>query len=155
MNLADLLKSKAAQLPQNAHLHETVPGRFAPAPLVPTTGRTALKLGIQPSTDESKLNKTETAYLAWLRALGDDWIGIQSITFKIGADLRFTPDFLAINKEGLRAIDVKGFWKSTGKPHIEDDALVKIKVCGRLFPWCRFLIAWRDGAIWQHREIKP
>ena len=97
--------------------------------------------------DESKLNKLETAYLAWLRVQGDDWIGIQCITLKLAHDCRLTPDFWGFNGEGLRAIDVKG-------PHVWEDSIIKYRVAARMFPWIRFVIASRDGLVWQHNEIK-
>lgn len=95
------------------------------------------------SGDESKLNKLETAYLAWLRAQGDDWIGIQCITLKLAHDCRYTPDFWAFDLTGLRAIDVKG-------PHTWEDSLIKLRVAARMFPWSRFVIAKRNGVIWEH-----
>ena len=148
VNLDDVLKTKAGQLASNAHLLEAKPGRFVPPPVVAAPDRTAMRLGIQPSTDEAKLNKTETAYLGWLRALGDDWIGIQCLTIKLGADCRYTPDFWAIDKEGMRAIDVKG-------GHTWEDSLIKLRVAARLYPMFRFLIARKDGAGWKHTAILP
>lgn len=100
------------------------------------------------SGDESRLNKLETSYLSWLRAQGDNWIGIQCITLKLAHDCRFTPDFWGFDKTGLRAIDVKG-------PHVWEDSLIKLRVAARMFPWIRFLIAKRDGMVWNHQEVKP
>jgi hypothetical protein len=120
----------------------------------PEVIRKALLLGFQPSTDESKLNKTETRYLAWLRTLGDYWIGIQCITLKLGHDCRYTPDFWAVDKDGMRAIDCKGT-RDDGTPQVEEDAMVKMRVAARLFPFARFLLAWKTASGWQHREIKP
>lgn len=109
--------------------------------------RRNITLGIRPTTDEAKLNKTEKAYLKWAESLGALWVGCQCITLKIGDDCRFTMDFWILDEQGLRAVDVKGFQR--------DDALVKIKVAARLFPWIRFLIARRNGLVWEHTEIKP
>lgn len=120
----------------------------------PEVVRKAIRLGLQPSTDERNLNKTETAYLAWLKTLGDYWIGVQCITLKLGHDCRLTPDFWAVNAEGLRAIDTKGTTKD-GEPWVEEDAMVKLRIAARLFPFIRFLLAWRTKSGWQHREIKP
>lgn len=98
--------------------------------------------------DEDKLNKTEKRYLAWLRTCGDKWIGIQNITLKIADDCRLTCDFAALDFHGLRLIDVKGFQR--------EDALIKIKVAARMFPWIRFLIAKeREDKTWEHTEVKP
>lgn len=114
--------------------------------------REAAKLGIQPSTDEEKLNKTEKAYLAWIRNQQPLFIGIQCITLKLGADTRYTPDFAIVDAHGMRLVDVKGVW-SDGKMHVEDDARAKIHVAARLFTMFIFQYAFRDGLIFQHRNI--
>jgi len=148
--------------PGNAPFFEKKPAAsFHPIPhLPPATDNTevirkSIRLGIQPSTDEQKLNKTERTYLAWLRTLNDLWIGIQCVTLKIGDDCRYTPDFAALDGEGLRFIDTKATNRKTGKPLCQDDALVKMRVAARLFPWARFLIAHPLPSGWQHIEIKP
>lgn len=105
------------------------------------------KFEFKQSGDESRLNKLETAYLAWLRALGADWIGIQCITLKLAHDCRYTPDFWAFDQAGLRAIDVKG-------PHVWEDSLIKLRVAARMFPWIRFVIAKKNRAVWTHVEVK-
>jgi len=115
----------------------------------------AMVLGVRPTTDEEKLNKTEAAYLAWLRCLGPWWIGVQSVTLKLGHDCRYTPDFFALDQEGMRAIDTKATRKDTGKALVEEDSMIKMRVAARLFPWCKFLIAYRNGAVWDHVTIKP
>lgn len=115
----------------------------------------AIALGVRPTTDEADLNQTEQAYLGWLETQGDLWIGVQCITLKLGHDCRLTMDFWALDRQGLRAIDTKAVREGESKPHIEDDAQAKIAIAARLFPWIRFLIAWRIGEVWQHREIKP
>lgn len=106
------------------------------------------RLQIRPTTDEAKLNKTEKAYLEWLQGQQNTWIGVQCITLKIGHDCRYTPDFWALDRDGLRAIDTKG-------AHTWEDSLIKIRVVARIFPFIRFLIAKRDGEVWEHTEIKP
>lgn len=110
--------------------------------------RELVTLGIRPTTDEAKLNLNEKRYLAWLETQHDYWIGVQCITLKIGADLRYTPDFWALDKQGLRSIDTKG-------AHTWEDSIVKIKVSARMFPWIRFLLAKAQGELWEHVEIKP
>lgn len=103
---------------------------------------------VQPSADEVKLNKTEKAYLAYLRGLNPIWLGIQNVTLKLGDDCRYTPDFFAIDNLGvLHAREVKGFWR--------DDAKVKIKVAARMFPFIRFTVAVKTKAGWEHTQIKP
>lgn len=106
-----------------------------------------IPLEIKASTDVQRLNKTERAYLEFLKANGEDWIGIQCVTLKLADDCRLTPDFATIDKDGLTLIDVKGFQR--------EDALIKMKVAARMFPWARFVIVKRDGANWSHAEVKP
>ena|ERR1035437_186153 len=103
---------------------------------------------IKPSTDESKLNKTERARLEWLRTLGVQAIGVQAITLKLGDDCRFTPDFNYIADIGRMVFeDVKGFQR--------DDALVKIKAAARKFSWATFLIVKKAKCGWEETKIKP
>lgn len=103
---------------------------------------------LTPSTDEQKLNKTERAYLDYLRALKPLWLGIQCLTIKLGDDTRYTPDFIVIDHQGvIHAREVKGFWR--------DDARVKIKVAARMYPWLRFTAAQKTKEGWKHEEIKP
>lgn len=105
---------------------------------------------------EDRLNKTERRYLAYVRSVNrTEWIGIQNLTFRMADDCRYTPDFMVWDSNGLSAIDVKAKWKSTGEVHVEDDALVKIKVCSGMFRWCRFLLAWEENGFWCHKQIKP
>lgn len=103
---------------------------------------------LRQSGDESKLNKLETEYLSWLRAQGDDWVGVQCITLKLAHDCRLTPDFWAFDRNGLRAIDVKG-------PHVWEDSIIKARVAARMFPWISFVLAKRSGKIWNHTTVKP
>lgn len=104
---------------------------------------------IEPITDVAKLNKTETAYHAYLKCLGDVWIGVQCITLKLANDCRLTCDFFALDKEGnLRAIDTKGgFWR--------EDAKIKINVAARMYPWITFIVAHKEKNGWRHEIIKP
>ena len=109
-------------------------------------------LKMQASTDEAKLNKTERAYLAVLRANGSHlWIGVQNITLKLADDTRLTPDFSYVTKEGRMVfIDVKGFQR--------EDALIKMKVAAREFLWAQFVIVKRESGIfgnWSERVLKP
>lgn len=101
------------------------------------------------STDEEKLNKTEKAYLALLRALDCSWIGIQNVTLKLGHDCRYTPDFFVIDIDRrVIAYEVKGFFR--------DDAKVKIKVAARMFPWIEFQVVRKTKAGgWEHQTVKP
>jgi len=98
--------------------------------------------------DQSRLNKTEAAYLEYLKRLNMPWIGVQSLRLRLANNTTYTPDFIVIDKEGvINAREVKGFWR--------DDARVKIKVAARLYPWMRFTAATKNKSGWEHEEIKP
>lgn len=121
-------------------------GEFVKAPKTEAVKAYAVP---RPTTDEEKLNKTERAYLAVLRASQDPcWIGIQNITLKLADDTRLTPDFTTINKLGaITFIDVKGFQR--------EDALIKMKMAARQFTWAQFEIVSRDGREWKIRKLVP
>lgn len=100
------------------------------------------------TTDEKKLNKTEAAYLEYLRMLNTKWIGIQNITLKLADDTRLTPDFSFIQNSGRFVfVDVKGFQR--------EDALIKMKVAARQFPMFDFLIVKKAGTGWDTTKVKP
>lgn len=104
--------------------------------------------GVRPTTDEAKLNELEKRYLAWLENLRPTWLGVQCITLKLGHDCRYTPDFWALDGQGLRAMDTKG-------EHTWEDSLIKIRVAARMFPFVRFLLVKQNGLVWDHKEVKP
>lgn len=105
-------------------------------------------LAVAINSDEAKLNKTERAYLAFIRCIGFAWIGVQNVTLKLGNDCRYTPDFFVINQQGhAQAREVKGFMR--------DDALVKLKVAARLFPWIEFQVVRKTKNGWEHQTVKP
>lgn len=119
------------------------------------TMRQAVKLGIRPTTDEAKLNKTETRYLRYLEGLQPMWLGVQCITLKLGHDCRLTMDFAVLDKDGLRLIDTKATRKDTGRALVKEDAMIKMRLAARIYPWIRFVVAHEDGLVWHHIEIKP
>lgn len=100
------------------------------------------------STDEQKLNKTERAFLSYLRMLGHPDIGVQDLTLKIGDDCRFTPDFRSIDQNGRFCI-----WETKG--YMRDDALVKLKVAARKFSRFDFYLVKKNGASWDITPVKP
>ena len=100
----------------------------------------------QPSTDISKLNKTEKRFYDVLRGKYE-WVGVQCITLKLADDTRYTPDFFSIDAGQLVAFEVKGFWR--------DDAKVKIKVAARQFPFIRFVVAELTKNGFMRTPVKP
>lgn len=144
-NLADVgKKSPAIQAQVTAQLHGSgaLPHMAVSQPPI----KAPMILSVKPSTDEAKLNRTERAYLAHLRSLGLPWLGIQNITLKLATDTRLTPDFCYVSAAGTMVfVDVKGFQR--------EDALIKMKVAARLFPWAVFLIVKKNGTSWDVTEV--
>lgn len=78
------------------------------------------------------MNKTEQARAIDLEAMKRAGIIVawwyEQWTFKLGADLRYTPDFVIQKPDGtLEVEEVKGFWR--------DDARAKVKMFCALFPF--------------------
>jgi len=128
-------------------MQDQVSAQLHAAPAAPAS---SIKVAIKakPSADESKLNKLESAWLAVLRAdITLAWVGVHALTFKIGDDCRYTPDFIALNLDGeLIAYETKGFMR--------DDARVKLKVAARMFPFVGFVLVERKAGAWICTEIK-
>ena len=106
------------------------------------------------STDVQKLNKTERRFYEYLWArIPFRYLGVQSITLKIGDDCRYTPDFVTmtsnVNGMEIYAWEVKGFMR--------DDALVKLKVAARMYQWiCFKLVRWNKETVsWDIKDVKP
>ena len=118
-----------------------------PLPPIPGYSDQPATAALSFATEEAALNKTERLFLAYLRQTNWQWIGIQSVTLKIGDNCRYTPDFPAIKAGTLTFFEVKGFWR--------DDARVKIKVAARTFPWARFVAVRRKKGSWVFETIKP
>jgi hypothetical protein len=129
-------------------MQDQVSAQLHAAPAAPAS---SIKVAIKakPNADESKLNKLESAWLAVLCAdITLAWVGVHALTFKIGDDCRYTPDFIALNLDGeLIAYETKGFMR--------DDARVKLKVAARMFPFVGFVLVERKAGAWICTEIKP
>ncbi len=95
------------------------------------------------------MNKTETMYAAHLE-LGKRvgsllWYRFEGITLKLGDDCRYTADFAVMMADGsLEIHDTKALWKSTGKPHWEDDARAKMAAVAEQYPF-RVLAVWQEA----------
>lgn len=100
------------------------------------------------TTDEQKLNKTEKAYLLYLRNNGNLWVGIQCISLKMGHDCRYVPDFLVLNGSGfLELHEVKGFMRQ--------HSLVKLNVIARTYRFFKVIVVRRKDGAWSFQEVKP
>lgn len=149
--LEQLKQTKVGQLPSNQRLVEVKPGLYRGAPAVDHP----MHLQPQQIGNEDGLNKTERRYLAWVRTLGDVRIWVQAIGLRLGKKAFYYPDVAALDKNGFRFIDIKALYSGQTQPHVEDDALVKLKWASQLYAPCVFLIAWEDPETknWKHRQI--
>lgn len=88
-----------------------------------------------------EMNRVEAAYAAVLKDREHSgevlWWRFEPITLKLAENTRYTPDFFAMLDTGeLVVFEVKGSMK-----YIQDDAKVKIKVAGDMFPMRFYLVA--------------
>jgi hypothetical protein len=101
------------------------------------------------------MNKTEAVWaehLKFAQVNGEvEWFMFEPFKLKLADKTYYSPDFLVMLPDGtLEVHEIKG--TSKGKPFIEDDAAVKIKVAARLFPF-KFKLLWivKDAG-WSWRE---
>lgn len=92
-----------------------------------------------------RLNKTERFYLQGLelklRAGQIRRYWVQAITFRIGDDCRYTPDFVVETLHGVMVlVETKGF--------LRDDALVKFKTTLEQFPFFQGLMVGLKKGHW-------
>jgi hypothetical protein len=100
------------------------------------------------------MNATEKEYAGMLDArisrgeVACYWY--ERMTLKLGADLRYTPDFLVLMADGsLEVHETKG-------PLVRDDALAKLKMAADAYPFRFWMIqkqAKKLGGKWEFREI--
>jgi len=96
------------------------------------------------------MNGTERAYSQVLEAMkraGEiEWWAFDAIKLRLAENTFYTPDFFVMRADGeLEVHEVKG--TSRGKPFVEDDAAVKIKVAASLFPM-NFKMVWKVKGDW-------
>jgi hypothetical protein len=103
----------------------------------------------------TKMNKVEQRYHLFLeqeKAAGRiaffRWDGIK---VRIGPDCFWNVDFLVVDAQGhVELHDTKAFWKSKGRPHIEDDARVKMVATATLaLPVFTVVAVWERDGQWQ------
>lgn len=97
-----------------------------------------------------QMNGTERAYsevLEGMKRAGEiEWWAFDAIKLRLAENTFYTPDFFVMRSDGeLEVHEVKG--TSNGKPFVEDDAAVKIKVAAALFPM-NFKMVWKVKGVW-------
>ena len=68
----------------------------------------------------------------------------EAVKLRLAKNCFYTCDFLVV-ADHLIFYEVKGFR--------EDDAMVKIKVAARLYPWAEFVLVTRKGKEWHYQTI--
>ena len=105
-----------------------------------------------------KMNAVETAWSQELDRRGVKWRW-EAITLRLANDCRYTPDFMVLremNETGwYRTLffEVKRAWKGKKRPHIEDDARVKLLVASREYTEFDFWLVWYDGQQWFEERV--
>jgi len=106
-----------------------------------------------------EMNKTEARFerevlRPMLEAGAVVWYAYEAVTFKIGPDCRYTPDFMGQRADGiLVAYEVKAGMRN-GKPLVADDAAVKIRVAAQQFP-VLFEMRWpSSGGGWNTKTFQ-
>lgn len=106
--------------------------------------------------ERGTMNATEKAYavILDLRVAAGDLAEYryEGLTLKLADDTRITPDFEVWTTDGeLQLHEVKANWG--GKPHIEDDAWVKLKVLVQQRP-IRTFVCYPSDRTKQHFTLK-
>jgi len=101
------------------------------------------------------MNGTEAKYAEQLRALQFSgevlWWEFDALKLRLAPSTFYTPDFFVMRADGqLEVHEVKG--TSRGKPWVEDDAAVKIKVAADKYPFM-FRMVWRAEGQWMGKVI--
>jgi hypothetical protein len=105
----------------------------------------------------TSMNKTEASYSHYLEALKRSGeildYKFEGLKFKLADNTSLTPDFMVITQKGYVELhDTKARWASTGKPHVEDDFMVKIKVAAIQYPYFTFCITWLENGSWMRKD---
>ena len=111
----------------------------------------AIQAASRPAGDgrlpEDRLNKTERAFLAYLKTQDYRTIHVQEITLKLGWDTRYTPDFATIDAENRVTLwEVKGFMR--------DDARVKLFAAASKYRQWRFMLVRREAGQWRIEQVR-
>ena len=117
----------------------------------------ALKARGSKSPRPSTMNKTERKYSLHLetekRAGRIHDYKYEAVKLRLADATFLTMDFFVMDCDGFVEFhDTKALWKSTGKPHVNEDAQIKMKVAAQHYPGFKFMIVWEEGGVWKRRE---
>lgn len=95
----------------------------------------------------SKLEAAYASYLDTLIRTGEIIrYSYEPIRLNLAPKTTLTPDFLVITQDGAMEFhETKGFAR--------DDAMAKLKIAARLYPWWRFWLVKKKRGIWDLREL--
>lgn len=106
--------------------------------------------------EPGQLNGLERAYAERLTGLGVRH-RFEAVKLRLADRTYYTPDFVVYDEQGLIEFHEVKAETGAGKPLIEDDAAVKIKVAAEQFPEFRFLLCSRAskkrGGEWTISEV--
>jgi hypothetical protein len=72
----------------------------------------------------------------------------QSVKFRLGNGIVYTPDFVDFSVQPVRAFECKG-------PHAYRGGLENLKVAASLYPEVNWTLVWREKKEWQFQIILP
>lgn len=72
----------------------------------------------------------------------------QAVRFKLGNGVNYTPDFVDLSVQPVKAWEVKG-------PHSWDDAMVKLKLAAAIWAEVRWRLVWKKDGQWMEQEVLP
>ena len=108
----------------------------------PKRKKNKVKQKPKPAHTPGKMNKTEQEFAHKLSAMEDVlYWQFEALTFKLGHNCRYTPDFIAVTQDEIRVYEVKG-------PYIREDAMVKFKAAADKFPQFRWIMAQKKRGQW-------
>lgn len=103
-----------------------------------------------------QMNQTEARYelerLKVRQQPGDvlEW-WFEGMTFKLGADLRYTPDFMVLLADGTIELHEVKAGNKEGRPLVEEDARAKIIAAAEKFPFVFRMCWWNKDYGWKER----
>lgn len=119
---------------------------------LPPELRKRLKLADKPRIRQPRrgvMNGLEKKYAAQLEAerlVGlVQWYGFEAMTLRLPGGVRYTPDFVVVDENGLTFREVKG--------HRRDGGIVRLKVAAGSFPAFQFWLVEYVQARWRVTEV--
>ena len=70
----------------------------------------------------------------------------EAATLRLAPKTTYTPDFLVVS-DHITLYEVKGFRR--------DDAMVKLKVAAKMFPFFEFILVTQDRQGWKYTTVEP